>query len=305
MGISVKELEALVDEVVLPFERFVVEDSRLARYLADPDVAKVHNLAVSKMSIYIYADINRAYAYIQEGATKHKLKEIPVENLKEFYSLYFRLCKEWNQKHFHSEDRFGKNLEIIEQYVYEAFAKEDESKDEFFIYDSEAVTQNMAKMHYKDDQKITAIDFCDEGSIDELDIQDILESCGELADVVQDAHLEHDAAYFQNVQDQLDSYASVMEKNHEFRDLGFSLSKLSQLLLDHASTLPEHANKKKILVILNAIVEDLIMWTDAVLKSKTAVDIHYLDASLFSSIIQFEMLLLPPPAEKEDDLEFF
>ena len=304
VGISTKKLEALVDEVVLPFEKFIIEDSRLARYLSDPEVAKVHNLAVAKLSIYIYSDIKRAYEYVQEAAKKHKIKEIPVENLREFYSLYFVLCREWNQKNMEVEDRFGKNLEVIEQFVYDSFSKENESKEEFFIYDSPVISQDMAKMHYSDDVKISALAFCAEGSIDELDIQDILESCGELADVVQDYNLEYNEAYFLNVKEYLDSYAKVLEKNFEFRDLGYSLSKLSALLEIHLESLPNHANKKKILVILNAIAEDLIGWTEAVLKEKTAVDIHYLDASLFSSIIQFEMMLTPE-SEEDDSLEFF
>ncbi len=304
VGISTKKLEALVDEVVLPFEKFIIEDSRLARYLSDPEVAKVHNLAVAKLSIYIYSDIKRAYEYVQEAAKKHKIKEIPVENLREFYSLYFVLCREWNQKNMEVEDRFGKNLEVIEQFVYDSFSKENESKEEFFIYDSPTISQDMAKMHYSDDVKISALAFCAEGSIDELDIQDILESCGELADVVQDYNLEYNEAYFLNVKEYLDSYAKVLEKNFEFRDLGYSLSKLSALLEIHLESLPTHANKKKILVILNAIAEDLIGWTEAVLKEKTAVDIHYLDASLFSSIIQFEMMLTPE-SEEDDSLEFF
>lgn len=54
MGISIKSLESLVDSVVLPFEKFIVDDPRLARYLADPEVAKMHNMAVSKLTIYIY-----------------------------------------------------------------------------------------------------------------------------------------------------------------------------------------------------------------------------------------------------------
>jgi hypothetical protein len=304
MGISIKKLEALVDQVVLPFEKFIIDDSRLARYLADPDVAKVHNLAVAKLTIYIYSDSTRAYEYVQEAAQKHKLKEIPIENLREFYSLYFVLCREWNQKHLEAEDRFGKNLGMIEQFVYESFSKENESKEEFFIYDSPTTTQNMEKMHYNDDAKISAIAFGDEGSIDELDIQDILESCDELAEVVQDYNLEYNEAYFLGVKERLDSYAKVLEKNTEFRDLGYSLAKLSLSLEEHLDSLTNHLNKKKILMILNAIVEDLIGWTEAVLKEKTAVDIHYLDASLFSSIIQFEMMLTPPK-EEEDSLEFF
>ncbi len=304
MGISSKKLEALIDDVVLPFEKFIIEDSRLAEYLADPEVAKVHNLAVSKLTIYIYSDIKRAYAYIQEGAKAHKEKHIPLANLKEFYSLYFLLCKEWNQKHFEAENRFGTNLETIEQFVYESFAQNNEAKDDFYLYDSEALTHDLAKMHYKDEAKISAVDFCAEGTIDELDIQDILECCSELYEGVQDYNIEHNQDYFSNINEKISSYANIMEKNLEFRDLGFSLSKLSQLLDEHIATLAEHVNKKKILVILRAITEDLISWTDAVLKEKTAIDIHYLDASLLSSIIQFEMILLPP-AEEEDSLEFF
>ncbi|WP_138070096.1 hypothetical protein [Sulfurospirillum diekertiae] len=304
MGISIKKLEALVDDVVLPFEQFIMEDTRLARYLSNPDVAKVHNLAVAKLTIYIYSNLKHAYGLIQEGAQKHKLKEIPLENLREFYSLYFVLCREWNQQHFEAEDRFGKNLEIIEQFVYDSFAKENESKEEFFIYDSPEISQDIAKMHYKDDAKISAVNFCAEGSIDELDIQDILESCDELAEVVQDYNIAYDEAYFLGVKERLDSYATVLEKNLEFRDLGYSIAKLSLSLEEHLDSLPNHANKKKILVILNAIVEDLIGWTNAILKEKTAIDIHYLDASLFSSIIQFEMMLAPV-VEEEDSLEFF
>jgi len=304
MGISIKKLEALVDQVVLPFEQLIIEDTRLARYLSDPDVAKVHNLAVAKLTIYIYADIKRAYKYVQEGAKGHKLKEIPLENLKEFYSLYFVLCREWNQKYFETEDRFGKNLEVIEQFVYDSFAKENESKEEFFIYGSPTISQDIVKMHYKDDVKINAVNFCAEGSIDELDIQDILESCDELAEVVQDYNIEYNEAYFLGVKERLDSYATILEKNTEFRDLGYSLAKLSLSLEEHLDSLPNHTNKKKILVILNAIVEDLIGWTDAILKEKTAIDIHYLDASLFSSIIQFGMML-SPVVEDEDSLEFF
>jgi len=306
MGISIKRLESLVDSVVLPFEKFIIDDPRLERYLADPAVAKIHNMAVSKLTVYIYSDIKRAYAYIQQGAKAHREKHIPVENLKEFYTLYFTLCQEWNKNNMEEDDRFGKNLATIEQFVYESFSKEGESKEDFYIYDSEVIHQDMAKMHYKEEQKISAEAFCEEGSIDELDIQDILESCQDLFDAVQERHIEHNEAYFSGVNENLRAYAVILEKNSEFRDLGFSLSKLSDFLEVHLHELPTHAKKGAILVILNAIVEDLIAWTKGVLEEKTAVDIHYLDASLLSSIIQFEMMFAPKQSsEDDDDLEFF
>ena len=304
MGISIKRLESLVDSVVLPFEKFIMDDPRLERYLADPEVAKIHNMAVSKLTVYIYSDIKRAYAYIQQGAKAHREKQIPVENLKEFYTLYFALCKEWNTLHREVDDRFGENLATIEQFVYESFSKEGESKEDFYIYDSEVIHQDMAKMHYKDEQKISAEAFCAEGSIDAFDIQDILEACQDLFDAVQEGRSEYDEAYFLGVNVNLRAYAIILEKNSEFRDLGFSLAKLSDFLEAHLAELPTHVKKGAVLVILKAIVEDLIAWTKGVLEEKTAVDIHYLDASLLSSIIQFEMMFAPAQND-EDDLEFF
>jgi len=306
MGISIKRLESLVDSVVLPFEKFIMDDPRLERYLANPEVAKIHNMAVSKLTVYIYSDIKRAYAYIQQGAKAHREKYIPVENLKEFYTLYFTLCQEWNKNNMDEDDRFGKNLAIIEQFVYESFSKEGESKEDFYIYDSEVIYQDMAKMHYKEEQKISAEAFCSEGSMDECDIQDILEACQDLFDVVQEYDIEHNEAYFSRVNQNLHAYAIILEKSSEFRDLGFSLFKLSNFLETHRLELPTHSKKSAILVVLNAIVEDLIAWTHSVLEEKTAVDIHYLDASLLSSIIQFEMMFCPTQNdESEDDLEFF
>ena len=306
MGISIKRLESLVDSVVLPFEKFIMDDPRLERYLATPEVAKIHNMAVSKLTVYIYSDIKRAYAYIQQGAKAHREKYIPVENLKEFYTLYFTLCQEWNKNNMDEDDRFGKNLAIIEQFVYESFSKEGESKEDFYIYDSEVIYQDMAKMHYKEEQKISAEAFCSEGSMDECDIQDILEACQDLFDAVQEYDIEHNEAYFSRVNQNLHAYAIILEKSSEFRDLGFSLFKLSNFLETHRLELPTHSKKSAILVVLNAIVEDLIAWTHSVLEEKTAVDIHYLDASLLSSIIQFEMMFCPTQNdESEDDLEFF
>ena len=304
MRINIKHLESLIETVVLPFEKLIVDDPKLSSHIAPPEVAKFHNMAVAKLSVYIYTDIARAYAYIQEGAKAHKEKHIPLESLKEYYTLYFHLCKEWNAQHLDANPKFSENIATIKQFVYEAFAQENETKEEFFDYGAEIINADLAKMHYKDEEKITAAAFHEEGTMDELDIQDILECSNALHEATTDTFTKHDESYFTNVNAQLQSYATILEKNMEFRDIGYSLSKLSQLLMSHLDTLPSHEKKPSLVLVLNTIVEDLIAWTVAVLKEKTAIDIHYLDASLLSSILQFEMMLTPPKDE-EDELEFF
>lgn len=305
MSINKKNIESLVDTVVLPFEKFILEDVRLSKHLEDPQVAKLHNFAVAKLTIYIYSNINRAYAYIQEGAASHRKKLIRVEDLREYYSLYFQLCKDWIQGHKEDDPRYANNLAIIEEFVYESFKTEDEAKEDFFIYGSDTLKQDLAKMHYHDDMKINAEAFYAEGSMDALDILDIVECCTALSEVVQDHHIAHDENYFNAVNSNFHSYATILEKNAEFKDIGFSLFKLSNFIENNSAILPEHHKLKTALVVLNAIVDDLISWTRSVLQERTAVDIHYLDASLLSSIIQLEMLFAPAVEESEDELEFF
>lgn len=305
MAISIKSLESLVDSVVLPFEKFIMDDTRLFKYLSNPEVSKIHNMAIAKLTIFIYSDINRAYAYIEEGAKAHREKQIPIHNLKEFYSLYFLLCQEWNQNQIQPSETFSQNIALIEEFVFESFAYEGESKDDFFIYGSDVLKDDLAKMHYHDEAKITAEAFYSEGSMDDFDRDDIIDCCHELSDIVHDINVGYDESYFIRVYEHFERYASILEKNTDFRDLGFSLSKLSQFLKANLSILPEHPKKKAILVILSSIVEDALAWAKTVLEERTAVDIHYLDASLLSSIIQFEMMFSSSKEEAEDDLEFF
>lgn len=261
-------------------------------------------MAVTKLSVYIYANIHKAYELIKKGAAAHKEEMISVENLKEFYTLYFQLCRSWSSEHLKEEDNFNKNLADIEQFVYETFLKEDESKDEFFIYDSDEIKHDLEKMHYKDEEKIDAQSFFNEGSVDEYDIQDIQECSHALLDATNDNNIEYDAKYFDNLKLQFATFAKVLEKNLEFKDLGYSLSKLSLFLETNIIELVTHNNQKTLIMILNSISEDLLSWTNNVLIDKTAIDIHFLDASLLSSIIQFEMIFAPVQ-DDDEDLEFF
>ena len=307
MRISKKNIQSLVNIVTLPFEQFIVNDKRLAKYLSDPEVAKVHNMAVTKLSIYIYADIQRAYDFIQEGAKAHQKEQIPIENLKEFYTLYFQLCRQWDKEHKEKDVHFSENLKVIEQFVYDTFAKESQSKENFYEYNSDAIKKDLEKMHYKQEEKINAQDFYEEGSIDNLEILDILECSNSLAELMQGDISNYDNSYFTDLKSLLETYAIILEKNMEFKDIGFSLSKLAQIIQTHLNELIIHKNQKTLIVILTAITEDLISWSNSVLVDKTAIDIHFLDASLLSSIIQFEMILTPTQKTEEDDdeLEFF
>lgn len=303
MKIQKSNLESLVNEVVLPFEKLILDDERLAFYLKDEEVAKIHNMAIAKLTIYIYSDIDRAYEYIQKGAKSHKEKLIEIPFLKEFYSVYFRLCREWNSHYLSTQEHFEKNISIIENFVFEIFATREKTLEDFFEYSSDAVNYDIEKMHYKDSQKISAKDFFALGSIDELEVQDMCESSDELQNAIESSDILDDS-YIAEITLQLDIFARILEKNIEFKDIGFSLSKLSEILKNYKTIISHHPKVKNIYVTLNGIAEDMVAWTKSIFMEQSTIDIHYLDASLLSSIIQVEMLL-NTPEEKDDDLEFF
>ena len=63
-------------------------------------------------------------------------------------------------------------------------------------------------------------------------------------------------------------------------------------------------NVKAIETLFDNIVADLEQWRINIFEHKIAVDIHYLDSSIFSSILQLQ-LNLSNDTDLSDDLELF
>lgn len=81
-----------------------------------------------------------------------------------------------------------------------------------FIYGSDIIKQDIAKMHYQDEVKITAEDFYAEGSMDDFDRHDILDCCHELSDIVHDKNIDYDEGYFIRVYEHFLTYATILKK---------------------------------------------------------------------------------------------
>jgi len=65
-------------------------------------------------------------------------------------------------------------------------------------------------------------------------------------------------------------------------------------------------DKKKMLIsMLLAIINDLEKWIDVVFVNQTTEDIHYLDASFASNILEIENIFSENVESDDDDLEFF
>ncbi len=105
----------------------------------------------------------------------------------------------------------------------------------------------------------------------------------------------------------LKDYATHINLLIEFGDLAVAIKGLALFILD----LPEQSievHSKKLSAILSSILDDLIAWRTNIFKEQTANDIHYLDASLFSSCLQLQFDILEQKPQNEDDdlgLELF
>jgi len=109
-----------------------------------------------------------------------------------------------------------------------------------------------------------------------------------------------------NICEALRAYIEILEQLMEFEHLGYALRMLVDCLLKIKNDqLSQPLTKKSATILLN-IVYDLSSWRENIFINQSAIDIHYLDASLLSSCLQLEAVFEPEAhAEFDNEIEFF
>jgi CheY-like chemotaxis protein len=107
---------------------------------------------------------------------------------------------------------------------------------------------------------------------------------------------------------QLETYAHEISMLFEFEDLAYAIRSLAKVLEKIEDTSIDTKNMKKIILLLSGIQSDLGDWRRHLFVTQSALDIHYLDSSLFSTCLQIELILSDESNEidsAEDDLVLF
>ncbi len=145
----------------------------------------------------------------------------------------------------------------------------------------------------------------------------ILEEIQELGDIETEInqHLHElenrDMHALPEIISKLLKFSSVLNSLIEFKELAFSISSLANLLDTQDITKMDERAYRKMLLFLSNIIYDLASWRNVVFVEQSANDIHYMDSSLFSSILQFELLFNneveeeQASGESEDAFELF
>lgn len=138
------------------------------------------------------------------------------------------------------------------------------------------------------------------------EMQELGELETEIDDVLTVFEEEKSTKQLYEVSDKLTKYASTINQLFEFGDLAFSVDSLASLLVSLKDEDLTDLKVRKIELFLSNILLDMSNWRRTIFVDQSANDIHYLDASLFSAILQFELVLNEgQQIEEEDDDDDF
>ncbi len=161
----------------------------------------------------------------------------------------------------------------------------------------ELISKRFADAKEKDSaapiEKITLRKIPAEEYVSEIDsvIFEQLEELDELEVEINDdltLFLERrDGAYLRTFADRMEKYAYTMKMLFEFEELSFAIKNIAELLY-HNSINMDASKIDKIGMYCSAIAEDLANWRRGIFVTRSAIDIHYLDDSLYSSCLQLE-----------------
>lgn len=107
---------------------------------------------------------------------------------------------------------------------------------------------------------------------------------------------------------QLEVYAHEISMLFEFEDLAYAIRSLAKVLSEIEDSALDEKKMKKIILLLSGIQSDLSEWRRLLFVAQSALDIHYLDSSLFSTCLQIELILSDEVNEidsAEEDLILF
>jgi len=164
-------------------------------------------------------------------------------------------------------------------------------------------------MHYKEADKISALEFLQEFEVE----QSLLDELHELEVTIQDKLYLNDDFTPQlllYITETFNTYIRILNYTIEFADIAYSLGKLCSTLTSLDLAIVDKSKIDTLKLYIKGLIDDLSNWKNHIFIEQNTPDIHYIDASLLENCITIENLLLSNPQtdeseDDEDDLEFF
>ena len=310
MVVTKKDIYDLIHDVVVPFEKHILDDAVLAKYIEDDAIKIKHDIGVAKLAIKMIKDPQNAQEDFEKGAAAHNNLDIPKETMQTYLSIFFKLHKEWTYNHFQLDIKeYEKNVQQWDRFFIQAYKgaqTQDESEDSFLLFENEEVDAMIEQMHYEDEKKISAIEYASHDEIHEEEFQTLLE-VQELCEELSNTYSSFSEEFFQECLKIAQMLAKVLFITLEFKDIGYTINNFITTFQDLSPESMDEAQKAIAFDILMQINNDVIKWIDTVFVTKDAVDIHYFDASFLANIAQFNIMLehqSSQDSQEDDDFLF-
>lgn len=137
------------------------------------------------------------------------------------------------------------------------------------------------------------------------ELHELEEIDAEINDALTDYEEQKNIERLYFIAGRLVKYSSVIAQLFEFEDLAFAIKSLSDLLAGVEPEIMTNIKHRKLNIFLANFMMDIATWRRTIFIEKNTHDIHYLDASLFSAILQLELVVNEKEAvvadEDEDD----
>ena len=296
------KVTSLIEEVVIPFEKHILNDEVLSKYIEDENANAKHNLGMAKLSVSLLGDIKKALPYLKRASIAHKDLDISVDTMQFYLSIYFKLYKNWAMKNFVNQEFIEYTIPILDEFFMKVYmdAKKEDSQDDFFMFEEESVDNAIESMHYADERKITALEYME---YDEILQDEVLEIQEDIHITLNDFHLhvllnEESLEIFTS---HISTLANRFFATHEFRDLGYSLISLCNEMGELDTDTLDTQTKEMIYLLLEQTIDDLEKWFGTVFVTQDAVDIHYFDASFLANTTQISLMIAQQQNNEQTD----
>ena len=269
----------ILKRVVFPFSNYFESLDVVINTMNKEDLL-LHRAYMLELSLALLLKPQKADELLINASKAHNTLNIDKNIMRKLLSIYFKLMLL-----FTKNTDYYENLEKNINHYNELFMNAYKVEEDFFVFDNEEVDEVINTMHF--DKKISAKEFLDYEEIDSEELNELGELFREYENIKD---FENDK-YFEIVEHILKDFVRIFLMSVEFKNLAYSLEKLLNLKINEN-------NKKTYKIFLDTVIEDLYKFYKNIFIEQSAIDIHYLDASLLSNIEQIQLMI---GVENEDN----
>lgn len=309
------------DFIVVSNEKKTLEALRTKRYdiiitsLNIPDISNCELIAkakkhCSKQKVIVLSsnlDPLQTIRLINIGIDGYILKPLQIDMLLSLLvdvaskihedKLLMHYLEQLENQHVELQNRLKPAIDSILSYQLNNKASKSEAVNTFFdddedFFDLDSFDAEETGMdHLNNYEKISARELFDKGYFDQETAQDIIDS----SDIMLEIHYQEGLTlnYLTEASKRIGSLALHLKASGEFVNLSFTLCEMEVLLKNLISS-HDFSNSELNQIykqFIDSIILDIVTWTKEVMVYKSTIDVHYLDASLLSSVSTFNSIV--------------